>query len=174
MVFDRQGHCLRSWGDGVFTRAHGMPMGPDATVFCTADGAHTVRTGTLEGKVLFTLGVPGTPAPCMSGEPFHRCPHVALDPRPGEGSVSAGYGHARVPKETPDGRGLFAWGEAGTAPGQCNIVHNMATAQEGWVYGAAREKHRMPVCDPQGTLATQWGHMARPSGLDSAQAGGRV
>src|SRR5678816_3706430 len=35
MAFDRQGHFLRSWGEGVFTRAHGISMGPDATVFCT-------------------------------------------------------------------------------------------------------------------------------------------
>ena len=98
MVFDRQGQFLRSWGEGVFTRAHGITMGPDATVFCTDDGDHTVRKCTLDGKVLFTLGVPGKPAPFMSGDPFHRCTHVALDPRTGEFYVSDGYGNARVHK----------------------------------------------------------------------------
>jgi hypothetical protein len=63
MVFDREGHFLRSWGEGVFTRAHGMTMGPDATMFCTDDGDHTVRKCTLEGKVLFTLGYQGSPPP---------------------------------------------------------------------------------------------------------------
>jgi len=174
MAFDRQGHFLRSWGEGVFTRAHGITMGPDATVFCTDDGDHTVRKCTLEGKVLFTLGIPGKPAPFMSGEPFHRCTHVALDPRTGEFYVSDGYCNARVHKYTPNGRLLFSWGESGTDPGQFNIVHNIATDQDGWVYVADRENHRIQVFDPQGTFETQWVNMARPSGLYIDQAGGRA
>ena len=174
MVFDRQGQFLRSWGEGVFTRAHGITMGPDATVFCTDDGDHTVRKCTLEGKVLFTLGVPGKPAPFMSGDPFHRCTHVALDPRTGEFYVSDGYGNARVHKYTPDGRLLFSWGESGTDPGQFNISHNIATDQDGWVYVADRENHRIQVFDPQGTFETQWVNMARPSGLYIDQANARA
>jgi hypothetical protein len=174
MVFDRQGQLLRSWGEGVFTRAHGITMGPDATVFCTDDGDHTVRKCTLEGKVLFTLGVPGKPAPFMSGDPFHRCTHVALDPRTGEFYVSDGYGNARVHKYTPDGRLLFSWGESGTDPGQFNISHNIATDQDGWVYVADRENHRIQVFDPQGKFETQWVNMARPSGLYIDQAGARA
>jgi hypothetical protein len=174
IVFDRQGQFLRSWGEGVFTRAHGITMGPDATVFCTDDGDHTVRKCTLEGKVLFTLGVPGKPAPFMSGDPFHRCTHVALDPRTGEFYVSDGYGNARVHKYTPDGRLLFSWGESGTDPGQFNISHNIATDKDGWVYVADRENHRIQVFDPQGTFETQWVNMARPSGLYIDQANARA
>src|SRR5262245_52706619 len=75
-------------GEGIFSRAHGIIMGPDATIFCTDDGDHTVRKCTLDGKVLFTFGIPGKPAPFMSGDPFHRCTHVALDPHTGEFYVS--------------------------------------------------------------------------------------
>ncbi len=28
IVFDREGNFLRSWGEGVFPRAHGLHMGP--------------------------------------------------------------------------------------------------------------------------------------------------
>ena len=52
IVFDRDGNFLRSWGDGVFKRAHGATMGPDDTVFLTDDGDHTVRKCTLDGKIL--------------------------------------------------------------------------------------------------------------------------
>ncbi|HUD58743.1 MAG TPA: hypothetical protein VMQ99_04505, partial [Acetobacteraceae bacterium] len=76
IVFDRDGNFLRSWGEGVFPRAHGVFMAPDDTIWLTDDGDHTVRQCTLEGKVLLTLGVPGKPAPYMSGEPFHRCTHT--------------------------------------------------------------------------------------------------
>jgi DNA-binding beta-propeller fold protein YncE len=174
IVFDRHGNFLRSWGEGIFPRAHGITASPDGTLFCTDDGDHTVRKCTLEGKVLFTLGVPGKPAPFMSGDPFHRCTHVALDPRTGEFYVSDGYGNARVHKYTPDGRLLFSWGESGTDPGQFNISHNIATDQDGWVYVADRENHRIQVFDPQGKFETQWVNMARPSGLYIDQAGARA
>ena len=34
----RDGTFLRSWGEGVFKRAHGLSMAPDDTIFCTDDG----------------------------------------------------------------------------------------------------------------------------------------
>ena len=38
-VFDRDGRFLTSWGEGVFTRAHGITIGPDDAVwYTTADG----------------------------------------------------------------------------------------------------------------------------------------
>ena len=170
MVFDRHGNFLRSWGEGVFPRAHGITVSPDETLFCTDDGDHTVRKCTLDGKVLFTLGVSGKPAPFMSGEPFNRCTHVAIDPRNGDFYVSDGYGNARVHKYAPDGTFLLAWGESGTDPGEFNIVHNIATDSAGWVYVADRENHRIQVFDPNGKFETQWVNMARPCGLYIDQA----
>src|SRR5215471_11507053 len=150
MVFDRHGNFLRSWGEGIFLRAHGITASPDDTFFCTDDGDHTVRKCTLEGKVLFTLGMSGKPAPFMSGEPFNRCTHVAIDPRNGDFYVSDGYCNARVHKYSPDGKLLFSWGESGTDPGQFNIVHNIATDSAGWVYVADRENHRIQVFEANG------------------------
>ena len=80
-VFDRDGNFLRSWGEGLFRRAHGVHMAPDDTLWLTDDGDHTVRHCTLDGKVLLTLGIPGTPSAFMGGEPFHRCTHTALSPQ---------------------------------------------------------------------------------------------
>jgi len=170
LVFDRQGNFLRSWGEGVFPRAHGITASPDDTLFCTDDGDHTVRKCSLDGKVLFTLGISGQPAPFMSGEPFNRCTHVAIDPRNGDFYVSDGYCNARVHKYTPDGKLLFSWGDSGTDPGQFNIVHNIATDSAGWVYVADRENHRIQVFDPNGKFETQWVNMARPCGLYIDQA----
>ena len=70
---------------------------------CTDDGGHVVRKCTTDGKVLLELGMPGKPAPYMSGEPFHRCTHTALSPK-GEIYVSDGYGNANVHKYSPDGK----------------------------------------------------------------------
>ncbi|MDP7620298.1 MAG: hypothetical protein QF652_08660, partial [Dehalococcoidia bacterium] len=87
---------LRSWGEDVFSRAHGLTLGPDGTLFCTDDGDHTVRQCTLDGRVLMTIGDPGTAAAYQSGEPFNRCTDVALDPATGDLYVSDGYGNSRV------------------------------------------------------------------------------
>ena len=99
-VFDRDGNLLRTWGEGVFLRPHGVFMAPDETIWLTDDGDHTVRQCTLDGKVLLTIGIPGKPAPYMWGEPFHRCTHTALSPQ-GDLYVSDGYGNSRVHKFTP-------------------------------------------------------------------------
>ncbi len=81
VVFDREGNFLRSWGEGVFARAHGLHIDADDNLYCTDDGDHTVRKCSADGKVLLTIGIPNKPAPFMSGEPFHRCTHTALSPK---------------------------------------------------------------------------------------------
>ncbi|MEN9498196.1 MAG: hypothetical protein RIS83_15, partial [Pseudomonadota bacterium] len=91
IVFDRDGKFLTSWGKGIFSRPHGLHMGPDDTLWCTDDGDHSVRKCTLDGRVLMTIGLPGSPAPYMSGRPFNRCTHTALSPE-GDIYVSDGYG----------------------------------------------------------------------------------
>ena len=164
IVFDRDGNFLKSWGEGVFTRAHGLHIDAHDNLYCTDDGDHTVRKCTTDGKVLLTLGVPGKPAPFMSGEPFHRCTHTALSPK-GEIYVSDGYGNACVHKYSPDGKLLKSWGEPGTDPGQFNIVHNIVTDDDGWVYVADRENHRVQVFDGNGKYETQWNNLHRPCGL---------
>jgi DNA-binding beta-propeller fold protein YncE len=164
IVFDRDGNFLRSFGEGLFKRAHGLHIDADDNLYCTDDGDHTVRKCTPEGKVLLTIGLPGEPRPFMSGEPFNRCTHTALSPS-GEIYVSDGYGNARVHKYTPDGRLLMSWGEPGSDPGQFNIVHNIATDADGHVYVADRENHRVQVFDGKGRYQAQWNNLHRPCAL---------
>jgi DNA-binding beta-propeller fold protein YncE len=163
-VFDREGNFLRSWGDGLFRRPHGIHMGPDDTIYCTDEGDHTVRKCTLEGKVLLEIGIPGKSAPYMSGDPFNRCTHTALSPQ-GDIYVSDGYGNARVHKYTPDGKPVTSWGGSGTDRGQFNLPHNIICDADGWVYVADRENHRVQVFDANGKYETQWNNLHRPSAL---------
>jgi hypothetical protein len=168
IVLDHEGNFLRSWGEDIFTRAHGVHMAPDDTIWLTDDGDHTVRHCTLDGKVLMTIGVPGEASPYMSGIPFNRCTHTALSPS-GDLYISDGYGNSRVHKYAPDGRLLFSWGQPGTLPGEFNIAHNITCDEAGWVYVADRENHRVQVFDGNGKFETQWNNLHRPSGLFMTQ-----
>ena len=164
IVFDRDGNFIKSWGEGLFGRAHGLHIDAHDHLYCTDDGDHTVRKCSVDGKVLMTIGIPNKPAPFMSGEPFHRCTHTALSPK-GEIYVSDGYGNARVHKYTPDGKLIKSWGEPGSDPGQFNIVHNISTDADGWVYVADRENHRVQVFDGNGKYEAQWNNLHRPCAL---------
>lgn len=50
---------------------------------------------------------------------------------------------------------LFSWGESGTGDGQFNIVHNIIVDNDGWVYVADRENHRIQVFSSEGKYETQ-------------------
>jgi len=164
VVFDREGNVLRTWGEGLFKRAHGIHMAPDDTIYLTDDGDHTIRKCTLDGNVLLTIGMPGEPAPFMSGEPFRRCTHTALSPN-NEIYVSDGYGNARIHKYTQDGKRVLSWGKPGAGPGEFNLPHNIACDADGWVYVADRENNRIQVFDGHGRFETQWHNLHRPSGM---------
>ena len=164
-VFDKDGNLLRTWGEGLFPRPHGVHVAPDDTIWLTDDADHTVRHCTLDGKVLLTLGVPGKPSPYMSGEPFHRCTHTCLSPQGDFLYISDGYGNARIHKYTPGGKLLSSWGEPGTDPGQFNIPHNICCDSDGWLYVADRENHRVQIFDGDGKWETQWNYLHRPNGM---------
>lgn len=164
IVLDADGNVLRTWGHGVFRNPHGLHLARDGAIYCTDDGDHVVRKCTPEGKVLLEIGIPGRPAPAMSGLPFNRCTHTALSPS-GEIYVSDGYQNACIHKYTPDGRLLKSWGESGSAPGQFYFPHNLVCDPDGWVYVADRENHRIQVFDGDGRLETLWRDLHRPCTL---------
>ncbi len=165
IVFAADGSFLGSWGEGLFTRPHGLTLGPDEALYCADDNGHCIRKCSLEGEILMTIGVPGEPAPRQSGQPFNQPTKVAFDPDTGDLYISDGYGNARVHKFSADGQHLFSWGEYGTDPGQFNLVHSIATDGDGNVYIADRENHRVQVFDGQGDYITQWNNLHRPCGL---------
>jgi DNA-binding beta-propeller fold protein YncE len=172
VVFDRDGRCLGSWGEGLFRRAHGITIGPDDAVYCTDDLDHTVRKFTADGKLLATFGVSGRASDTgirgndyrtirQAGPPFNQPTNVALAPDGGL-YITDGYGNARVHRFAADGRLLFSWGEPGTGPGQFNLPHGIALDSGGQVYVADRENSRIQIFTPEGKYVTQWTDVARP------------
>jgi DNA-binding beta-propeller fold protein YncE len=164
VVLDRDGNFLNTWGEGVFTNAHGAHIGHDNAIYLTDNGDHTLRKFTLDGKLQLTIGEPKKPSPFMSNRPFCRCTHSALSPQ-GDIYVSDGYGNAAIHKFAPDGKHLLTWGQPGTGPGEFNLPHNICCDADGWVYVADRENHRVQVFDGNGKYEAQINNMHRPSGL---------
>ncbi len=172
VVFDRQGKFLRSWGEGLFVRAHGISIGPDDSVYCVDDSDHTVRKYTPSGELLLTLGSSGRHADTgattvdyrtilRSGPPFNFPTNVALSPN-GEIVVSDGYGNARVHRFSSTGRLIASWGEPGAKGGQFHVPHGIAIDQGGTVYVADRENSRIQLFSPSGKFLAEWTDVARP------------
>ena len=161
IVYNSDGKFIKSWGEDIFTMPHGIAIGPDDSVYCADTGDHTVRKFTTDGRLLMTLGEPNRPADEMSGKPFNRATHMAVDPRNGELFVSDGYSNARVHRFSPDGTLISSWGESGTFPGHFNIVHNIAIDRDGWVYVADRDNRRIQVFDVDGNYEAQWANLSR-------------
>ena len=158
----------------VYPRAHGVFMAPDDTIWLTDDGDHTVRQCTLDGKVLLTIGIPGKPAPYMSGEPFHRCTHTALSP---QRRLPLHLGRLRqCPRPQIHRRRQMADAPGASPapiPASSTSPHNICCDPDGWVYVADRENHRVQVFDGNGKYETQWNNMHRPSGLYMETGTGR-
>ena len=173
IIFDQHGRFLTSWGEGLFTRAHGITIGPDDAVYCTDDSGHTMRKFTSDGRLLLTLGTQGIASETgvigndfrtirRAGPPFNLPTNLALSPE-GDMYVTDGYGNARVHKFSPEGRLLFSWGAPGNGPGEFNLPHGIAVSSTGTVYVADRENSRIQLFSPSGEFLDQWTNVARPT-----------
>ena len=56
----------------------------------------------------------------------------------------------------------MTWGRSGSDPGEFYIPHNLVCDEDGWVYVADRENHRVQVFDGAGRYETQWNNLHRP------------
>lgn len=171
-IFGPKGDFLGSWGEGLFTRAHGLTIGPDDSVYCVDDLDHTIRKYSLDGKLLMTLGESGkfsdTGATTVDyrtiqrvGAPFNFPTDLALN-EAGELFITDGYGNARVHKFSPTGELIHSWGEPGDGPGQFHIPHGIAIDSQGLVYVADRENSRIQRFTQDGTFVDEWTEIARP------------
>jgi sugar lactone lactonase YvrE len=169
IVFNPEGDILDTWGHGEFGNPHGVTIGPDGSVYTVDNGDHTVKKFTPKGEKVFEIQAQH-PAKEMSGDPFCRPAHLALD-KHGNMLVADGYSNARVHKYDPDGGLITSWGESGTGPGQFNIVHNLVVDEDGLVYVADRENQRVQVFDGDGAYITQWNDMSRVAAICIDAAG---
>lgn len=166
VVFDSKGNFLSSWGEGEFDRPHGIEIDGDGNLYLVDDGGHFVQKRTPEGKVVFTLGTRGKPAPWQGGEIFNRPTDVAINPANGDLFVSDGYGNSRVHKFDRKGKHIKSWGKPGTDPGQFSLPHNICMVGTDRVAVADRENFRVQIFTTDGGFVSQF-HVHHPMSITS-------
>jgi DNA-binding beta-propeller fold protein YncE len=172
IVYDRDGTFLGSWGEGIFTRPHGITITPDDVVWCADDTDHTVRKFTTDGTLLQTLGTVNRPSDtgydgadlrtiARGGGPFNRPTRLSLAPS-GDLYISDGYGNARVHRFSGDGEWIQSWGEPGDAPGRFHLPHSVWVHTDGRVFACDRENDRVQIFSPTGEYLGAWTNVTRP------------
>lgn len=178
IVFDGQGTFLRSWGEGVFRRPHGVFITPDQFVWGADDGDHVIRKFDMDGRLLKTLGVPGHPSGTgyvhegdltrrldsikHGAGPFNRPTKLVLAPW-GEMYASDGYGNSRVHRFGADGTLIGSWGEPGRAPGQFRLPHGLAIDARERILVADRENSRVQLFSRDGDFLEAWNDLEKAS-----------
>src|SRR5262249_58236054 len=61
MEFESSGKFVGSWGEGMFTRTHGVRVDREANIWVVDVDAHTVLKMNAEGRVVMVLGRKGQP-----------------------------------------------------------------------------------------------------------------
>jgi DNA-binding beta-propeller fold protein YncE len=181
--FDSGGKFVRSFGDGMYERPHGIRVDREGNLWTVDDAGHVVlKHDAATGRVRMVLGRYRQPGTSVNNLPadlpswarralkdedmvrFNRPTDVAFGPN-GDIYVSDGYGNSRVVQFSREGKLIREWGTKGQAEGQFNLPHSVAVDQQGRVYVADRENYRIQVFDAAGKFLNQWRHVGSPWGL---------
>ncbi|HEY3841489.1 MAG TPA: peptidyl-alpha-hydroxyglycine alpha-amidating lyase family protein [Bryobacteraceae bacterium] len=173
--FDARGAFVREIGEGLygFVFAHAVRVDPQDNIWAVDEGSNMVIKFNPEGRVLMVLGrrpepLDLAPAPPHGAAPgpytFNRPTDVAWDAA-GDIFVSDGYGNSRVVKYDKNGKFIATVGSKGSAPGQLNLPHTIATDAKGNVYVGDRSNARIQVFDNDLSLKTIYSNVGAPWAL---------
>ena len=160
--FDNAGNVVRTWGDGVFVRPHGLRFDNEGNLWAADDLGHIVVKMDALGRVRMVLGRKNTKG--ETNDTFNRPTDLAFTPS-GDFYVADGYGNSRVVKFNKEGKFIRAWGKKGSGEGEFNLPHAVAVDNQGRVYVGDRENHRMQIFDGDGKFLAQWKHVGSPWGI---------
>lgn len=161
LEFDEDGNFIRSFGDGLFSRAHGLRIDKDGFFWATDFNLHIVMKLDRDGNVLMTLGTRGE-AGLWDEEAgahlFNQPNDVAIA---SDGSIFVAEGHVpgvdpRVIKFDKDGNFVKSWGGRGALPWQFEVAHTIVIDDQDRVYVGDREGRRILVFDTDGNFIKGW------------------
>ncbi len=174
--FDENGKFIRAFGEGLFTRSHGIRIDKDGNIWATDVGAHTVMKLSPQGQVLLTLGEKGKAgawdatthlfnepndiAIASNGDIFVSQGHT---PGAGRGGVQQNPGVLKFDK---NGKFLKFWGGKGTEPGKFEVAHGIALDAKGQLWVTDRENQRIQIFDQDGKYLREIKYAGLPCALD--------
>ncbi|MCU1337457.1 MAG: hypothetical protein JWO19_3038 [Bryobacterales bacterium] len=170
--FDENGKFIRAFGDGLFTRSHGLRIDKDGNIWATDVGAHTVMKLSPQGQVLLTLGEKGQAG--AWDDAMHRfnepndiviAPNGDLFITQGH-TPGAGKGDPRVLKFDKNGKFIKSWGGKGTEPGKFDVAHGIAIDAKGLLWVTDRENQRIQIFDQDGKYIREIKYAGLPCSLD--------
>jgi len=164
VVFDAEGNYLRDFGKGLFdyskgSRAHGIFLARDGSIWCCDDGSHGAFHLGPDGKIISVLGDgkpsdsgydPAVPWPkdlltiSRAAAPFNRPTKVIQAPS-GDLYATDGYGNSSVHRFTAEGKLIRTWGGAGTAPGSFLLPHGLWVDRQNRLWVSDREHYRIQI-----------------------------
>ena len=169
--FDNNGKFIRSFGEGLFTRSHGLRIDSEGNIWATDVSAHTVMKLSPDGKVLMTLGTKG-----QRGE-WNDTTHLLNEPndiaiaRNGDIFVAQGHtpganGDPRVLKFDKTGKFIKSWGGKGKETGKFDVAHGLAFDAKGQLWVTDRENQRIQIFDQDGKYIKELKYSGLPCSLD--------
>jgi DNA-binding beta-propeller fold protein YncE len=171
--FDSQGRFIRTVGDGLFTRAHGLRIDREGNFWTTDVGAHVVMKLSPQGQVLLTLGTKGEAGAWNEAAASHKLNQptdVILAPN---GDIFVAQGHTPGPQGDPrvlkfdkTGKFIASWGGKGKGPGQFEVAHGLAFDAKGSLWVTDRENQRIQVFETNGTFVRELKYAGLPCSLD--------
>ena len=170
MEFDQNEKFIRWFGEGLFTRTHGLRLDPDGNIWVTDVGGHIVVKLNPQGQTLLTLGVKGEAGDWNGDSHRLREPNDLAFGRNGDIFVVQGHtpgrGDPRVLKFDKNGNFLKTWGGRGTAPGQFDVAHGIAVDAKGQLWVADRENQRIQIFDQDGGFIREIKYAGLPCSLE--------
>jgi DNA-binding beta-propeller fold protein YncE len=169
LEFDENRKFIRSLGDGLFTRTHGLRLDGDGNLWVTDVGAHIVVKLSPQGQTLLTLGVKGE-AGDWNGESHRlREPNDLAFGRNGDVFIVQGHtpgrGDPRVLKFDKNGTLLKSWGGLGKEPGKFDVAHGIAVDAKSQLWVADRENQRIQIFDQDGAFVREIKYAGLPCSL---------
>ncbi len=174
---DAAGKLVKSFGEGMLGRPHGIHVDREGNVWVTdgegPDGkdpnkngkGHQVFKFSPDGKVLMTLGKAGIAG---DGPDTFNQPSATLVAPNGDIFIADGHGgnsNARVVKFSKDGKFIKTWGKKGTGPGEFETPHALAMDSRGRLFIGDRGNNRIQIFDQDGKFLEEWKQFGRPSGV---------
>ena len=169
--FDNNGKFIRSFGEGLFTRSHGLRFDTDGNIWATDVSAHTVVKLNTQGEVLLTIGTKGQRGDWNDTSHLLNEPNDVAIARNGDIFVAQGHtpgpnGDARVLKFDKTGKFIKSWGGKGKEPGKFDVAHGLAFDSKGQLWVTDRENQRIQIFDQDGKYIKELKYSGLPCSLD--------